>query len=152
MDAPAALAGRPGVRTLAALVTISPANIIGTGAGQLSNASGFAVVPPPPAGFALEFVSGLVILKFSVAAYAGGGTVNFRYLTGSSPVSTGVAAADSVAGAADKAAIVQPAIPTSNQMVAGSGINLTTTVAFTNPGTAAGVVLAKVVYRIHALS
>ena len=51
--------------------------------------------------------------------------------------------------AADKIALVAAAVPTSNQLVANTGINLVCAAAPTNPGTAAGVLRVKVTYRIH---
>lgn len=132
-----------------AIGSVSSANITGTGAGQLGHANGVAIVSAPGAGYALEFVSGVVINDYATAAYTGGGNVTFNYAGGGGALSAAVAYADSVGGAADKIALVAAAVPTSNQLVANTGINLVCAAAPTNPGTAAGVLRVKVTYRIH---
>jgi hypothetical protein len=132
------------------IATISSANITGTSAGQLGHAQGVSIVAAPGSAYALEFLSAVVILDFATAAYTGGGTgLSFTYDTGGATLSTVVTAANSVAGAADKIAVVQAVVPTNNQLVANKGINLVAQAAPTNPGTAAGVLRVKVSYRVH---
>lgn len=131
------------------LASISSANITGTSAGQLGHAAGVEIVPAPGAGFALEFVSGVVINDFDTAAYTGGGNITFNYGGGGGALSAAVTYANSVGGATDKIALVAAAVPTNNQLVANTGINLVAAAAPTNPGTAAGVLRVRVTYRIH---
>jgi hypothetical protein len=128
--------------------SIASADITGTGAGQFGHANGVALVAAPGAGKAIEFISGVVILDFATAAYTGGGNVTVNY-TASVAASGTVSAANSVGGSADKLAVVLPVVPTNNQLIANTGLNLVAASAFTQPGTAAGVVRVKVAYRVH---
>jgi hypothetical protein len=130
-------------------VSISSANITGTSAGQLGHANGYVLIAAPGAGKAIEFVSATVILDYSTAAYTGGGNVTVNYGGGGGALSGVVSAANSLGAAADKIAIVFSAVPTNNQLVANTGLNLVAASAFTQPGTAAGVVRVQVLYRIH---
>lgn len=132
-----------------ATLTIPKATIIGVGAGQLGNAAGVPIIATPGAGFALELLTGVVILGFSTAAYTGGGNVNFAYEAGGAALSATVSFANSVGGAADKIALVAASVPTNNQLVANKGINLVCAAAPTDPGTAAGVLRIKLSYRVH---
>lgn len=129
--------------------TISAADIVATAAGKLGHAAGYPVVAAPGAGLAIEFLSGVVILDFGVTAYTDGGNVTFNYSGGGAAVSGAVSAANSVGGSADKTALVLAVAPTNNQLTANAGINLVAATAFTNPGTATGVVRVKVAYRVH---
>lgn len=134
---------------LYAETSISAANIVATSAGALGHANGVALVAAPGTGFALEHLSSVIILDFGVAAYTDGGNVSVNY-TGSVAASGVVSAANSVGGAADKIAVVLGVVPTNNQLIANTGLNLVAASAFTNPGTATGVVRVKTAYRIHA--
>lgn len=128
--------------------TISSANITGTSAGQLGHAAGVEVVAAPGAGKVIEVISCAVIYDFATAAYTDGGNVGLKY-TGSDLVTGVVSAANSLAAAGDKVALLLPAVPTNNQMLTNTGLSLTAATAFTQPGTAAGVVRVKVAYRVH---
>ncbi|HWT01197.1 MAG TPA: hypothetical protein VN256_13190 [Pyrinomonadaceae bacterium] len=130
--------------------TISAADIVSTSAGKLGHANGYPLVAAPGAGYAIEFRSAVIILDFGVAAYADGGNVTVNYAGGGAAVSAAVSAANSIGGAADKVAVVQAAVPTNNQLAANTGLNLVAASAFTNPGTATGVVRVKVRYAVHA--
>lgn len=132
-----------------ALLTIPKATIIGTSAGQLGHVNGVPIVASPGAGYALELMSGVVILGFNTAAYTGGGNVNFAYEAGGVALSAVVSYANSVGGSADKIALVAASVPTNNQLVTNKGINLVCAAAPTDPGTAAGVLRIKLTYRIH---
>lgn len=132
-----------------ATLTIPKATIIGVGVGQLGHANGVPIVATPGAGFALELLSGVVILGFATAAYTGGGNINFAYEAGGAALSATVSFANSIGGAADKIALVAASVPTNNQLVANKGINLVCAAAPTDPGTAAGVARIKLSYRVH---
>jgi hypothetical protein len=131
-----------------ATVSISSAAIVGTSAGQLGHADGVVLVAAPGSGKALEFISAVVINDFDTAAYTGGGNITVNY-AGSVAASGVVSFANSVGGAADKIAVVFPAVPTNNQLIANTGLNLVAASAPTQPGTAAGVVRVKIAYRVH---
>ena len=130
-------------------VAIASADITGTSAGQLGHTNGVAVVAAPGVGKAIEFISAVVINQFGVAAYTGGGNVSVNYTAGGA-VSGTVSAANSIGGSGDKVAVVLPAVPANNQLVSNTGLSLVAASAFTQPGTAAGVVRVKVAYRVHS--
>ncbi len=131
-------------------VTISSANITGTSVGQLSHGSGFQLVAAPGARKAIELISAVVILDYATAAYGGAGNIQVNYAASGNQVSLSVTAANSIGGAADKMALLVASTPGgTGQLTANAGLNLTTSIAFTNPGTAAGVVRVKIAYRVH---
>jgi len=129
--------------------TISSANITGTSAGQLGHANGVVLVAAPGARKAIEFISAVVILDYATAAYTAGGNVSVNYAAGGAALSGVVSAANSIGAAADKIALLLPVVPTNNQLASNTGLNLVSSAAFTQPGTAAGVVRVKVAYRLH---
>jgi hypothetical protein len=129
--------------------TISAADIVATGAGKLGHANGYPLVAAQGAGTAIEHLSSVIILDFGVAAYTDGGNVTVNYAAGGAATSAAVSAANSVGGAADKIAVVLAVAPTNNQLAANVGLNLVAATAFTNPGTAAGVVRVKTAFRVH---
>jgi hypothetical protein len=129
-------------------VSIASAAITGTSAGQLGHADGVVLVAAPGTGKALEFISAVVINDYATAAYTGGGNVSVNY-AGSVAGSGVVTFANSIGAAADKLAVVFPVVPTNNQLIANTGLNLVAASAPTQPGTAAGVVRVKIAYRVH---
>ncbi|MGI9065968.1 MAG: hypothetical protein ACR2HX_06140 [Pyrinomonadaceae bacterium] len=131
-------------------VTISSANITGTAVGQLGHTNGVVLVAAPGARKALEFISAVVILDYATAAYGGAGTVQVNYAAGGNQTSLSASAANSIGGAADKMALLLVSTPGGGgQLTANAGLNLTSSIAFTQPGTAAGVVRVKIAYRVH---
>lgn len=130
-------------------VSISAADIVATGAGKLGHANGYPLVAAPGAGLAIEFLSAVVILDYATAAYTDGGNVSVNYGGGGAVLSATVSAANSIGGSADKIALLIPVTPTNNQLAANTALNLVAASAFTQPGTAAGVVRVKVRYCIH---
>ena len=46
-------------------------------------------------------------------------------------------------------AVVLATAPTNNALATATAVNLVAAAAFTNPGTAAGVLRVKVAYRVH---
>lgn len=135
---------------LYAETSISSAAITGTAAGQLGHANGVVLVAGQGASTAIEHLSSVVILQFGVAAYTAGGNVSVNYAAGGGAVSGVVSAANSIGAAGDKVAVVLAAVPTNNQLLSNTGLNLVAASAFTNPGTATGVVRVKTAYRVHA--
>lgn len=127
---------------------ISPANIIGTGAGQLGHANGVVLVPAAPAGCINELISCVAAMDFSVAAYtgaAGNVTVN---LSGGGAALTGIVTGTVlIQAAADIIIELVPLAATKNTYTSANGLALVSTAAPTNPGTAAGVINWVCAYR-----
>lgn len=109
------------------------------------------VLAAPGAGYALEFVSSVVIFDYDTAAYGGGGDVTFKY-DSAATVSSTISAANSFGASADKVTLCN-ALDTANGIAlsANTAIQITNaTGVFTDPGTAAGVARLKIAYRVHA--
>lgn len=126
------------------LVTLSATEIVGTSAGDIGHASGAVLVAAPGAGYALEFVAATLIMDYSTAAYTGGANDAVIRL-GTTAVSSALTDTNCFKATAD--AIVRVgAIATEKVLTANSTINIAGT-AFTQPGTAAGVVRVYITYR-----
>lgn len=131
-------------------ITISAANITGTAAGQLGHASGVPLVAAPGADVGIEFMGGMLMYQRSTASYGAGGltTVN---LTGGVLISKNFTAAGCLGAASDKVIQLYPVAMPDIVITPNTGLSLVTTVAFTNPGTAAGVLRLRIRYRLHQL-
>jgi hypothetical protein len=131
-------------------VLIPAADIIAVGAGKFGHADGFPLVVGPGAGKVLEFLGATVIYDQGVKAYTAGGdtTVNFA---GGAVLSNLVAAANFCAHNGDTVYQLRPLVGAAGiSMLVNTGINLVTTVAFTDAGVGAvGVVRVQVAYRVH---
>ena len=135
-------------------VTISAADIIATGAGKFGHAEGYPLVPAAEIGAdqAAELVSALVVNDRDTAAYTDGGNVTINKSGGGAAV-TGLVANTAFLGAAtDTVHLFLPLAAAANVLTAGAGLHLVAAAAFTNPGTAAGVVRVRIRYRIHELA
>lgn len=131
-------------------VTVSAADIIATGAGKFGHAAGVNVVPDPGAGKYVEFVSGVLLYTRATAAYTDGGNITFNANGGSAL--TGLLANSVTLGAAASVVAQFPPLSTVGVAVtANKGVNIVSSAAFTNPGTAAGTFKARVYYRVHTL-
>lgn len=126
------------------LVTLSATEIVGTSAGDIGHASGAVIVAAPGAGYTLEFVSATLIMDYDTAAYTGGNN-DAVFRLGTTAVSSALTDASCFKASAD-AILRVGAIATEKVYTANSTINLAGT-AFTQPGTAAGVVRVYVTYR-----
>lgn len=129
-------------------VAISSAAIVGVAAGQLGHANGVELVPAPAAGSVNEFVSAVLIYDYATAAYTDGGNITVNWVGGGA-ITGLVSAANSLGAGADKVVHFVPLAAAAGAMVVASAINLVAAAAFTQPGTAAGVVRVKVTYRVH---
>ena len=129
---------------------ISVANIIGTSAGQLGHADGFELIPSYGSDKVVELVSVVLIMDFDTAAYTGGGNTTINIGSGGSAVTGLVSNANFIQAAADKIIQFVPLAATFLTLTADRGYNLVTASAPTQPGTAAGVIHYKAVYRIHS--
>ena len=130
--------------------TIAAADIIGTGAGQLGHANGVVLLAPPGAGISVEFVSAVMILDFGVAAYTGGGNTYVAKSGGTTQISSLTSAGNGIGAGADSVSVMVPLAVSGNLMPDNIGLNLVAAAAFTNPGTATGVVRWVLNYRLHA--
>lgn len=129
-------------------VTISAADIVATGAGKLGHAQGYPLVAAPGAGKVLELLSAVLIFDYATAAYTGGGNVSVNIGGGGAALTGVVSAANSIGASADKIVNFKPLSTAGVALTKNTGLNLVAASAFTQPGTAAGVVRVKVAYRI----
>jgi hypothetical protein len=135
-----------GVYQKTAEVTISAAEIVGTSAGDLGHADGVELVAAPGAGYALQFVSAVVIYDYDTAAYTGGAGDDLTVYINSVAVSGAIATADLITKAGDTV-IGLNELTTDKVLGVNSNINLACT-AVTQPGTAAGVIRVKTTYNV----
>lgn len=127
---------------------ISSANITGTAAGQLGNANGVVLVPAAPAKAINELISAVIAMDFNTAAYTGGGNTTINISGGGAALTGLVATGTFIQAAADVIIELVPLAATNNNYGTGAnGLALVTSVAPTNPGTAAGVINWVVTYR-----
>lgn len=130
--------GFSGIQQLSGV--ISSANIVGTGAGQLGHANGVILIPAGGAHVVNELISVVTHYDFSVAAYTGGGNVTVNNGAGGAALTGLVSAANSFGAAADNSDLFIPLSTASIPLVENGPINLVAAAAFTQPGTAAGVI------------
>lgn len=128
-------------------VTLTATEIVGTDAGDIGHSAGAVLVEAPGAGKVLEFVSAVLIYDFDTAAYTGGGN-DLVVRQGTTAVSAAIASADLLGDTADDIAFVSALSAADIKLTANSTLNLNST-AWTQPGTAAGVLRVKVAYRVH---
>lgn len=119
---------------------ISPANIIGTAAGQFGHANGVILIPAAGALVITELVSVMANFRFGVAAYTAGGNITVNQGAGGAALTGLVSAANSLGNAASKDVAFVPLSTVAIPLVRNGPINLVSSAAFTNPGTATGVV------------
>lgn len=129
---------------------ITPANIIGTGAGQLGHANGVILIPAAGLHVVTELVSVVAHFKFVVAAYTAGGNITVNQGAGGAALTGLVSAANSLGNAASKSVAFVPLSTAAIPLVENGPINLVSSVAFTNPGTAAGTVTWVANFRQYA--
>lgn len=130
--------------------TIIPsADITATGAGKLGHAQGQAIVSAPGAGKVIELVSAVLVYDYSTAAYGGGGNVTVNWGGGGAALTGVVSAANSFAAAGDKLVVLYPLTTVGVALVANTALHLVAASAFTQPGTAAGVIRVRTSYRVH---
>ena len=132
--------------------TISSADITATTAGALGHANGFILVPAFGADKVVQLVSATLIMEYDTAAYTDGGNTTINISGGGAAVSGLVSNANFIQASANKIIEFVPLAATFNTYTANTGLNLVSASAPTNPGTAAGVIHYRVVYRIHSTS
>lgn len=120
--------------------SISAADIVGTGAGQFGHANGVVLAAAPGANKALRLIALGMYYDFSIAAYTAGGNITVNWGSGGAALSGLVSAANSVGAASDKAVMFVPLSTAGIPLVSNASLNLVSSAAFTQPGTAAGVI------------
>lgn len=142
---------KAGGSILIAIGTIVPADIIGTAAGQFGHAQGYPLVLAPGAGKALVLHNAVASSIFGVAAYTAGGNVTVNWGAGGAALTGLIAAANFAGNAASKPVAFYPLATAGVALIANAGINLVSASAFTNPGTATGVINFAVTYHVVTL-
>lgn len=125
-------------------VTLTATEIVGTDAGDIGHSAG-AVLVAAQSGITYEFISAVLIYDFDTAAYTGGAD-DLVVRQGTTAVSAAIAAADLLGDTADDIAFVSALSAADIKLTANSTLNLAGT-AYTQPGTAAGVLRVVVTYR-----
>lgn len=142
--------GTANVTEFTVLTTLTATEIVGTAAGDIGHANGATLVAAPTSDYALEFVSAVIVYDFATAAYTGGANdLVICYGSGGAALSDVSNTADLLGAAGDKV-LFQPASLSTGSgvpMPVGTGLSLRGT-AYTNPGTAAGVLRVYTTYRI----
>lgn len=129
------------------LTTLTAAEIVGTAAGDIGHASGATLVAAPSSDYTLEFVSAVAIYDFDTAAYTGGANDLVVAIGSGGAAISGVCSTANLLGAAgDKIVYFVPLSTAAVPMSVGTAISLRGT-AYTNPGTAAGVLRVYTTYR-----
>lgn len=130
---------------------ISAANIIGTAAGQFGHANGVILAAAPGALVAYEPISLVLNYRFAVAAYTAGGNTTLNQGAGGAAITGLVSAANSIGAASSKDVLLVPLATVGIPLVRNGPLNLVSSAAFTNPGTAAGVITWILNCRVHVL-
>lgn len=131
------------------LTTLTATEIVGTAAGDLGHASGATLVAAPGAGFALQFIRAIAIYDFATAAYTGGGDdTSIRLGSGGAAITGIVTSANLLGAAGDKIVRFEPLAAAALPVSVNVAISLVSTTAWTQPGTAAGVLRVYTTYRV----
>lgn len=130
--------------------TIAAAAIVGNTAGTLGHASGVTLVAGVSSAYVMEFVSAIAVYDFATAAYTGGGNDTTINISGGGAAWTGVVTSANLIGAAgDKIVTFQPLAAAALPLSVGTGLSMNSVTAWTQPGTAAGVLRVNTSYRLH---
>jgi hypothetical protein len=130
------------------LTTLTATEIVGTAAGDIGHASGATLVTNASSAYTLEFVSAVAVYDFATAAYTGGANDLVVAIGSGGAAISGVCSTANLLGAAgDKIVYFLPLATAAVPMSVGTGISLRGT-AYTQPGTAAGVVRVYTTYRV----
>ena len=131
-------------------VTLTATEIVGTSAGDLGHASGAVLVAGVSSAYAMEFVSAVAIYDFDTAAYTGGGNDTTINIGSGGAALTGVVTSANLLGAAgDKIVVFNQLSTAALPLSVGTGLSMNSVTAWTQPGTAAGVLRVQISYRLH---
>jgi hypothetical protein len=127
---------------------ISSANIIATTAGALGHVNGVIMVPACAAKSVNVLLSATISMDFLTAAYTAGGNTTVNIGGGGAALTGLVNTTTFIQAASDVIINLVPLAATNNNYVVGANsLNLVTSIAPTNPGTAAGVINYQVTYQ-----
>lgn len=129
--------------------SITAAQIISTAAGDFGHASGVPLLAAPGAANVAELISLIMIYDRAVAAYTDGGNITVN-MTGGAAITGLIGAAATLGAAADNITVFRPLTTAGVVTAVNIGFSLVSSAAFTNPGTAAGVIRWVLNYRVHA--
>lgn len=149
----AAIAALTASQVQIAEVTLTDTEIVGTDAGDLGHADGAILVAAAGADAAHQFIGAVLIYDYDTAAYTDGGddlVVNVGVTGTQVAHSAAIAGADLVGASGDKVVQVAELSATDQALAANNVISLNST-AWTQPGTAAGVLRCVVTYRTITL-
>lgn len=122
------------------IVPLTPAQITGMFANAVE------LVPAPGPGKAILYLDSLLVYRYGVATYTGGGNVQVRL--GTTVVNTVVSSANSFGATANRIATMRPPVTTA-LLTENVNLNINNlTGAFVNPGTATGYGMIHVYYKI----
>ena len=129
------------------LTTLTATKIVGVAEGDIGHASGATLVAAPTSDYTLELVSAVAIYDFDTVAYTGGANDLVVAIGSAGAAISGVCTTANLLGAAgDKIVYFVPLSTVAVPMSVGTAISLRGT-AYTNPGTAAGVLRVYTTYR-----
>lgn len=135
-------------QVLTATTTLTATEIVGTTAGDLGHANGATLIADPASSLTIQFIGAILVYDFATAAYTGGGNdLVICYGSGGTTLSGATTSANLLGAAGDKIVSVYPLTTAGVPMVVGTGISIKST-AWTQPGTAAGVLRCTVYYRL----
>lgn len=139
--------GTVDVTEFTVLTTLTATEIVGTAAGDIGHTNGATLVAAPSSDYALEFVSATLIYDYATAAYGGGADdLVVAIGSGGAAFTSAITDANLLTAAGDKVLTIK-SIATELPLTVGTAISLRGT-AYTNPGTAAGVLRVYTTYRI----
>lgn len=137
----------PNVTEYVTEVTLGPGQIVGSAVGQIGHTGGAILVPALSSNYCYEFVDAVFIYDFGVAAYTGGAN-DLQIRVGTVAQTSSMTGTNCLLAAGDKVYSLSR-ITTETSLQVGTTINLKGT-AYTNPGTAVGVLRIQLRYRVHA--
>jgi len=138
--------GSSNVVEFTVLTTLTATEIVGTAAGDIGHANGATLVAAPSSDYALEFVSATLIYDRATASYGGGADdLVIAIGSGGAAFTSAITDANLLTAAGDKVLTIK-SISTELPLTVGTAISLRGT-AYTNPGTAAGVLRVYTTYR-----
>jgi hypothetical protein len=129
--------------------SLTSAQITSVAAGNLGHASGVPILAGQGAHNIVEFISLVLIYDFQVAAYGAGGNTTVNR-TGGAAISSALTAGNGLASAADALGTLVPLAVSAMLTAENEGLSLVAAAAFTQPGTATGVLRWILNYRVHA--
>lgn len=131
--------------------SITAAAIIATTAGGLGHANGVVLQAAPGASVGLMPVALAMHYTFGVAAYTAGGNITLNWGAGGAALTGLVSAANSLGAASSKSVMFFPLSTAGIAVVSNASLNLVSSAAFTNPGTATGTVFWELWFRTMAV-